>query len=152
MVYGQVQTTAAWAVFPPLFFWAQGKSNRSNAHRSWLNGNAWPEMSLVQADNYGPAPHRPLWVQSRHQQTHRMNGHCLYPFSFFSYFLGGFLSQSGPKKPIPTFVFPQQCVCIFIVYIIDEFADNKSQSNVKKVTGRNVQAMDRPKNPALTLH
>lgn len=28
------------------------------------------------------------------------------------------------------------CVCIFIVYIIDEYADNKSQSNVKKVTGR----------------
>lgn len=26
-------------------------------------------------------------------------------------------------------------MCIFIVYIIDEYADNKSQSNVKKVTG-----------------
>jgi len=117
MVYRQVQTTAAWAVFPPLFFWAQGKSNRSNAHRSWLNGNAWPEMSLVQADNYGPAPHRPLWVQSRHQQTHRMNGHCLYPFSFFFVFFGWvFVSVWAEKNPFPLLLFPSNA-CVFLLYI-----------------------------------
>lgn len=35
------------------FFLAQGKSNRSNTQEP-NELNAWPEMSLVQADNYGP--------------------------------------------------------------------------------------------------
>lgn len=54
---GQVQTTAAWPVlFRSLFvfsFFAHGKSNRSNTQEP-NELNAWPEMSLVQADNYGP--------------------------------------------------------------------------------------------------
>lgn len=71
---GQVQTTAAWPVlFRSLFvfsFFAHGKSNRSNTQEP-NELNAWPEMSLVQADNYGPVtpPSAPFATTLGQEQT-----------------------------------------------------------------------------------
>lgn len=108
---------------------------------SWMPGQKchWSRPITMAQSLPHPPLLQPLWARSRHQQTLRMDGPGLRIFLLFGWF---FVSVCPKKKPSPRL---QHCVCIFIVYIIDEFADNKSQSNVKKVTGRNVRAMDRPR-------
>lgn len=51
-------------------FFAHGKSNRSNTQEP-NELNAWPEMSLVQADNYGPVtpPSAPFATTLGQEQT-----------------------------------------------------------------------------------